>query len=341
MAVKTIQIADKPTLDATKALLENGEYGLSAIRNAVDSGTGGSAGGLWTNKIVNTNPSGDISVSTLPYDFNYGAAVVYNNEIHILGSEYYNNDYLYAKYHYKFDGASWVRVSTLPYNFYNGSAVVLNNEIHIMGSSDGYTKHYKFNGSSWKSVSTLPYKFYGGAAVVYNNEIHILGSGNSSYCTKHYKFNGSSWESVSTLPYDFNYGAAVVYNNAIHILGSGNENQTMHYKFDGTSWTNSFTLPYNFYKGSAVVLDKNIHILGSGNSSYNKYHYIIKNNNHYIETILPKGAHILLSENEDIKYVKNGIRLQSNIAEITETGYVEILSELADPEGIKNHFIIY
>ena len=82
------------------------------------------------------------SVSTLLYDFYDGSAVVYNNEIHILGSYASGN---YTK-HYKWDGKSWTSVSTLPYNFYYGSAVVLGNEIHILGTNDSdsssRTKHY-------------------------------------------------------------------------------------------------------------------------------------------------------------------------------------------------------
>lgn len=37
MAKQTIQIADKPTLDETKALLENSEYGLEALQTLIDT----------------------------------------------------------------------------------------------------------------------------------------------------------------------------------------------------------------------------------------------------------------------------------------------------------------
>ena len=105
------------------------------------------------------------SVSTLPYAFQDGSAVVLNNEIHILGGQSFGG------YHYKFNGSSWTSVSALPYDFYRGSAVVLNGEIHILGGSydsSSYTSHYKFNSttSPWTEVSTLPYDFYSGNAVV-------------------------------------------------------------------------------------------------------------------------------------------------------------------------------
>ena len=287
MAVKTIQIADKPTLDAAKALLEDSEVGLAAIKQAASSGAvSGSAGGLQIEKYVDEQVNGCVSVSTLPYYFHNGSAVVLNNEIHILGS---SDDSTYTK-HYKYNGTSWESVSTLPYYFYEGSAVVLNNEIHILGSgysnssgTHSYAKyHYKYDGTSWKSVSTLPYTFYRGSAVVLNNEIHIIGGTiGPGYDTtrKHYKFNGSSWTEVATLSYDVCNSSAVVLNNEIHILGSGDiytgtySYAKYHYKYDGTSWESVSTLPYNFYNGSAVVLNNEIHILGSYDSSNHTKHY--------------------------------------------------------------------
>ena len=78
---------------------------------------GGSSGGAKVyldGKEVNENMSlvtnyMDIKVSTLPYSFGHGSAVVLNNEIHILGSA---STYEERK-HYKWNGSSWKRVSTL------------------------------------------------------------------------------------------------------------------------------------------------------------------------------------------------------------------------------------
>ena len=85
----------------------------------------------------------------LPYAFSNGSAVVYNNEIHILGA--WDN----PTKHYKYDGISWTEASTLPYAFCNGSAVVYNNEIHIFGGvnrDNTYIKHYKEDGIFWREV---------------------------------------------------------------------------------------------------------------------------------------------------------------------------------------------
>ena len=213
--------------------------------------------------------------NSLPYSFLNGSAVVFNNELHILGGGDSSSDHTK---HYKFNGTTWTQVSTLPYKFYYGSAVVFNNEIHILGggdSSSDHTKHYKFNGTSWTRVSTLPYNFYQGSAVVFNNEIHILGSSYSSDYTKHYKFNGTRWTQVSTLPGNFYNGSAVVFNNEIHILGGAHySSYTKHHKYNGRSWIASISkLPYNLYYGSAVVYNNEIRILGGmgGEDKYYKY----------------------------------------------------------------------
>ena len=187
--------------------------------------------GLWT------RISGNIGGYPKTGSISYSAAVVYKNEIHMLGGIYRGSDTSYSKYHYKYDGTSWSKVSTLPYSFYNGCAVVYNDEIHILGSGDtSYTKrHYKYDGTSWSNVSTLPYDFYNGCAVVYHNEIHILGSKKSSYSKYHYKYDGTSWSKVSTLPYVFCDGGAVVYNDEIHILNSSKTPYRFHYRIRGKS----------------------------------------------------------------------------------------------------------
>ena len=198
------------------------------------------------------------------------------------------------------------------------------------------------------SVSTLPYNFSTGSAVVLNDEIHILGSsgGGSTGFTNHYKFNGTSWESVSTLPYNFSTGSAVVLNNEIHILGSiyydsGYLYAKKYYKFDGSSWIDAHALPYEFHSGSAVVLNDAVHILGGGSSSYNTNHYLVGLDCRHIATMLPKGVHILLSDNEDIIYASNAKRISSNIAEVTDTGYVELFAALTDADNIKGYLTFY
>ena len=214
-----MQIADKSTLDATKSLMENSEYGLKAIKNHITSSSGGSSnGGLQIETIIDEQVNGCVNVSTLPYGFYRGSAVVYNDEIHILGSDYYNSNGSTTDEQY-------------PYRKY----------------------HYKFGGSLWKQTYTLPYSFYKGSAIVYNNELHILGTSS-----------------------------------------------------------------------------------GSGSN-----HYSIKNDYHYITTMLTKGIHIPLSNNENIIYTNNATKIASNIAKVTETGTVEIIAEFPDSDNTQPFLTFY
>ena len=278
------------------------------------------------------------SVSTLPYRFYYGSAVVLNGEIHILGSGSSGDE----TKHYKWDGSSWTSVSTLPFSFADGQAVVYNNEIHILGGANAGTSHYKWDGSTWTSVSTLPYDFSRGSAVIYNNEIHILGG--NIYNKNHYKWNGSSWTKAGTLPYEFNSGSAVVFDNAIHILGSSNSSyKKYHYKWDGNSWAEVSILPYNYSSGSAVVFDNAIHILGNSDTAYKKYHYKWDGSTWTSVSTLPynlsygsavvynNGIHILGS-NESSYYTKHYLII-GYVDVYTFLDYIVSDKETAYPDG--------
>ena len=102
------------------------DEGLATAAAEIKSRIGSSsasAGGLQIEKYVDEQVSGGVSVSTLPYEFYNGSAVIYNNEIHILGGGVSDNQ----TNHYKYNGSAWESVSTLTYEFYSGSAVVYNN----------------------------------------------------------------------------------------------------------------------------------------------------------------------------------------------------------------------
>ena len=281
----------------------DGSDSFKSSQGGGDSGTAsGSVVGLQIEKYVDEQVNGDVRVYTSPYIFSHGSVAALNNEIHILGGSYSTGD---DTKHYKYNGSSWEKVSVLPYNFYDGAAVVLDNEIHILGGSYGtgtYTKHYKYNGSSWEEVSTLPYNFYNGAAVVLGSIIYIIGGRSSS--TKCYCYNSrtSKWSNTyTTLPYEFDRGSAAILNNKIHILGSTVSGcSCKHYIYSGSGWRNASTLLFgpSPSSNSACVLNGEIYYITI--SSLN----IAKNGNRHIATMLPKGAHIMLSDNEDINYVK-------------------------------------
>ena len=268
------------------------------------------------------------NVTTLPYIFSNGAAVVVNDEIHIIGGTSSDNK------HYKCSNGVWSSVSIMPsYGFYYRPAVVLPDavrgyDIYYLGSEMYQNKSYSYwtGGTGWsEDTKNLPYAFKNGGAVVLDGEIHILGGYDSSNRSSHYKRNKStgSWSSVSTLPYSFYQGSAVVLNNEIHILGGTGTNLSQyHYKYSNGSWVEVSTLPYNFYRGAAVVLNNEIHILGGYSNSTNHYKY---SNGSWVEVstlpfsfysgsavVLDDEIHILGSSNTDgstkhCKYHQNPI----------------------------------
>ena len=197
----------------------------------------------------------------------------------------------------------------------------------------------------YETIGMLPIEPSESSFVVLNDEIHVLGGWNNGFA--HYKFNNTTqtWESVSTLPYEFAAGYALVLNDEIHIMGCcwNKEDYNKHYKFNNTtqSWESVSTLPYDFNGGSAVVLNDGIHILGGDDSSRRTNHYLVGLDCRHIASMLPKGVHILLSDNEDIIYASNATKISSNIAEVTDTGYVELLAALTDMNNIKGYLTFY
>lgn len=93
------------------------------------------------------------ALTNLPFQPNI--AVVYNNEIHIMGDVSATSKDSGSKYHYKWDGSSWTSVSTLPYAVCDDAfAVVHNGRIHLMGGYGNRYGHYTWDGSSWTNSIT-------------------------------------------------------------------------------------------------------------------------------------------------------------------------------------------
>ena len=208
--------------------------------------------------------SSEEKASTLPYNVCNGCAVVYQNEIHLMGSE---ESTLTSKNHYKWDGTTWIRISTLPFELKYGASVVYNDEIHLFGYP---SYHYKWDGSAWTSVGVLPCMILENySAIVHNNEIHLISrdAGN-----KHYKFDGITWTEVSTPPMTLSAFRMVSYKNKIHVLGSGSGHNE-HYSWDGSTWEKIGDLPYYFWNGVVIVYNNEIHIIGTSNSYHWCDHY--------------------------------------------------------------------
>ena len=224
-------------------------------------------------------------VSTLPYEFNRGSAVVYNNELHILGGDFGNGNEKYTHYHYKWNGSTWVNVDTLPYRIVgNYHAVVYNNEMHLIGnsySSFDVDYHYKWNGSTWVQLNNTA--FSSGSFVVYDNSIY--GICRTSDADNLYKWNSinDTWDRVHYLPHGiWQDSIPVIYNGEIHVFDncyyyeSGSHQTTKHYKWNGSTWEFVGSTPYYFGIGSAVVYNNELHFLGGGSSNSGQsthYHY--------------------------------------------------------------------
>ena len=157
----------------------------------------------------------------MPYAFDSGAAVVYNNRIHILGGQQGGYSVYYNHYSIGSGEDEWTNEGILPYPFGYGCAVVYDGAIHLLGGGPQKRAHYW-----WKNESD-----YGGEddelpidishecdALVYGNKIHIFGEDDNP-STKHYSWDGVQWIEEDPLPYQFFKGSAVVYHNRIHVIG--------------------------------------------------------------------------------------------------------------------------
>lgn len=253
-----------------------------------------------------------VTEDDLPFDFYQGAAVVYENRIHILGGE------REPRKHYSWNGYSWREESTLPYNFVFGSAAVSEGEIHIFGGTSAMNAHYSWDGEEWHQRAGTPHYFYlNNLAVSFEGKIRLCSSGYGSYSQwgyidtlnldntwsslwmsdnssfpiavkydrkihmfpasgdrkRHKTWDGTSFGTDVAVPYDCTGGYGVMYNGKIHVIGAANGNKRMHYTFDGDTWERIATYPKNIYYCPAVVYKNKIHMLGGTNADDYRRHY--------------------------------------------------------------------
>lgn len=134
------------------------------------------------------NGSNWIKLDDVPHDANNYNVVVYDNEIHTLGS----NDDTNNTNHYKWNGEVWTKLNDLPRGFYLSSAIVYNDEIHMLGGmvslssygNESVMDHYKYDGDNWYKLDNLSYPCLLSSTVVYNNEIYIMGGYQGTNCEK-------------------------------------------------------------------------------------------------------------------------------------------------------------
>ena len=178
-----------------------------------------------------------VTIANTP-NFIRGFAVVYDNEIHLLGGVDSSGNG--TNRHYTYTGGITINQEStnLPINFKDGVAVTLSDGIHLLGgTSDGNT-HYLFNGSSWISKANVPGKIsinsglVKGIAVSFNDKIYIFNLKNTTHTETngyHWVYSISSgWEELRDLPWQdevqthsldvYSVVQTFVYNNKLHIV---------------------------------------------------------------------------------------------------------------------------
>lgn len=128
------------------AVVLNGEIHIMGGNGDGGMGGIGSNSSIAKQDYIYNGAEWNASNIPLPVTFYGGIAIIYNNEIHIMGG-YYDN-IASAENQYKFDGMTWTMFSKLPYRLMWGNVVVWKNDIHMLGgltdSVTGTTKHYIF-----------------------------------------------------------------------------------------------------------------------------------------------------------------------------------------------------
>ena len=146
------------------------------------------------------------SVSTLPYQFYAGCAIVYDGSIHIFGS----GTESYRKNHYSYKDGVWVDEGELPYPMYRSCVCVDgDNMIHLLGGiraddgSDLYNlNHYMMSDIGWENVETLPASVYCSFATFDPlGQLHIIGGRYNDQT--HWVYKNSKWTQLDNLPYYF------------------------------------------------------------------------------------------------------------------------------------------
>lgn len=276
MALQTINIADKPTLDEIKALLENSGYGLEAIKNMIGSSTSGMVckeeSDIASETILDGYSKYDEIAITLNSDTGYG--------IH-LQSDGRDTIYWFTWHESNSSANTFVQQinSHGTGNFYlnpgiitgtdNKSriarSIVIGNKIHIFyycdySSSVGYY-HTIINTDthSVESYIKTSYEYIGYVTLFeHEGDLYLLNS-DSGYIKKWNE--GDSWTKIiSSMPYKLNisYPPAIVsYKGHIHLIGGDKTQFKMHYKLVDGNWVKEPDLKYiiPYYKETDNIRD--------------------------------------------------------------------------------------
>lgn len=144
-------------------------------------------------------------------DMTGSCAVVYDDKIHIIGS----STEAYSKYHFIWDGETWVK-NTMSYSTSYSAVTVYDNAIHLIGTYNSTTYHYVYDGSSWSSSVKPSGLRSGSTAVTFDDKLYLFGGGGTYYNSDCYTWDGTEWTKQENLTYCTQSGIAVVYRGEIY-----------------------------------------------------------------------------------------------------------------------------
>lgn len=241
----------------------------------------------------------------IPYEFKFGDAVIYKDEIHILGGV--NN----GTKHYKLNKETnkWEQDVDLPYEFYNGNAVVIDNNLFLLGGLGNPEALYVFNDEyGWMQLGALPYEFYNGGAIALNDKIHMFGGigYEDKYTILEIEIIGyNTWIThiydMECLPFKFCYGSIDICDDEIYLFGSlyDTASYSKHFKLDKNTnkWIDLNNSGNVFYKcifvNKDILLQLDWYNLDKGKEDLNSgtWHEIVMINDDLISTLENEYEH--------------------------------------------------
>lgn len=170
----------------------------------------------------------------LPVKITSASAVVYGDDIYILGGTIRETTVYFLKYNTI--NQTYESLPTFNAQMMYGSMILVNNKIYVMGGNS-YVKfeyrwhnnlfEYDFDKKVWVEKTPIPDILTAGCAVVQNNKIHLLGGkdtyGDDDKGIKQshfiYDIATDTWETGKNLPYPICTSQSVLINGKIYLIG--------------------------------------------------------------------------------------------------------------------------
>ena len=306
----TLQIADKPTLDAVK-------QDTTDILEAVSSGGGGGSftvidlidGNQTEGPVVYAGSSLNYSRVSGILDYNGKQYICNNNgEIYQINEDFSTTYFRSASSSYEYGFFGFVILGSYAY-LLCGANLAESTVVKRVALNN-------FKAGSWESATAMPSQHGSNPGIcVYENEIHVIGgtgstTGTSSSNTfkSHHAFNGSSWRSIS-LP--FTPRTPILFSNGTYMYcvntGSNTAPNYNVWRYDGTSWIDTgITMPYE----SIDNTQNNILVMDG------KLYYVKKTRD---------SDFIITFDGEEFKTIKGASRLSSTSYIIGRDGHIYYL----------------